>query len=201
MANLSLPPLKMELGPAVSSGSSAVVKAEDAVFTAAKAESKPRLVGYDTIKTIDDIAPGMGASVKTRGLNSLVTMVKQNPKKAAAIATVTALGSVVGYEQLTDLAASHPIDTVRDFFENVLAGVDEIESKAGLNTLIPDTDEDIAGLSVNDVAQHFALVKAAEGRYEDAVAAVGGRARLHALMAWLAVDDDLKGIVLQNANT
>lgn len=201
MANLSLPPLKMELGPAVSSGSSAVVKAEDAVFTAAKAESKPRLVGYDTIKTIEDIAPGMGANVKTRGLSSLVMMVKQNPKKAAAIATVTALGSVVGYEQLTDLAASHPIDTVRDFFENVLACVDEIESKAGLNTLIPDTDEDIAGLSVNDVAQHFALVKAAEERYEDAVAAVGGRARLHALMAWLAVDDDLKGIVLQNANT
>lgn len=177
------------------------MKAEDAVFTAAKAESKPRLVGYDTIKTIEDIAPGMGANVKTRGLSSLVMMVKQNPKKAAAIATVTALGSVVGYEQLTDLAASHPIDTVRDFFENVLAGVDEIESKAGLNTLIPDTDEDIAGLSVNDVAQHFALVKAAEERYEDAVAAVGGRARLHALMAWLAVDDDLKGIVLQNANT
>lgn len=201
MANLSLPPLKMELGPAVSSGSSAVVKADDAVFTAVQAGSKPRLVGYDTIRTIDDIAPGMGASVKTRGLSSLVNLVKQNPKKAAAIATVTALGSVVGYEQLMDLANSHPTDTVRDFFANVLSGVDEIESKAGLNTLTPDTDEEVAGLSVSDVAQHFALVKAAEERYEDAVAAVGGRARLHALMAWLAVDDDLKGIVLQNANT
>lgn len=197
---MALPKLDMDVVPVGRALPSTRSATPVTVNTAADIAQKPRLVGVSTIDEVERIAPGMGENVRRNGVKSVVALVKQNPKKAAAIATVTALGSIEGYDQLRALAESHPIDRIREFFSNVQDGVDAIESQAGLNTLTPNEDGVIADFDSNDVAMKYALVAQAKEKLKNAAAAVGGLGRLIALEEWRAIDDDLKAIVLADAN-
>lgn len=193
---MALLPLKLDLKPKTATSPSTARPAADIGDTAVMAGSKPRTLDTGTVSQINNIAPGMGSNVLRGGLNSVVVLAKSNPKKAAAIATIAALGSVAGYNELTELANVHPVESVREYFAGVLAGVDNIEAKAGLNTYTPDEDGEIAGIGIDEVAEHFMLVEKARNLFKDAAAAFGGRSRLLAFEAWDSVDDDLKRIVI-----
>lgn len=194
-----LKPLKMDLLPVETALRPAVDAGVNTAVTGAVSATKPRLVGRSVVEKVEAIAPGMGAAVQKNGLGRVKNLVKNNPKKAAAIATVVALGSVTGYNELVELADSDPIDSIREFFSSVLAGVDEVEAAAGLNTFTPNEDEVIAGSPAQDVEQSFVLVQHATELFDRAAASFGGVNRLLNYMAWDAVDDDLKAIVIRNA--
>lgn len=194
-----LKPLKMDLIPVETALRPAVDAGVGTAVTGAVSATKPRLVGRSVVEKVESIVPGMGTAVQKNGLSRVKSLVKNNPKKAAAIATVVALGSITGYDELVELANSDPTDSVREFFSSVLAGVDDVEAAAGLNTFTPNEDEVIAGSPAQDIEQSYVLVQHATELFERAAASFGGVNRLLNFMAWDAVDDDLQAIVIRNA--
>lgn len=164
--------------------------------------AQPRLVGTSSIDDVatkvEGILPGSSAVVERKGIRGLIPYIMQNPKKSAAAATIIALGSIQGYQELAELAASHPVQAVRDWASSIIQGVDDINAKAGLGTSTPDEDGKVADIEVTDIASYYAMVAAGREKYESAAAAVGGRARLNALDEWRALDDDLKRVVLNS---
>lgn len=194
-----LKPLKMDLLPVETALRPAVDAGVGTAVTGAVSATKPRLVGHSVVGKVESIVPGMGTAVQKNGLSRVKSLVKNNPKKAAAIATVVALGSITGYDELVELANSDPTDSVREFFSSVLAGVDDVEAAAGLNTFTPNEDEVIAGSPAQDIEQSYVLVQHATELFERAAASFGGVNRLLNFMAWDAVDDDLQAIVIRNA--
>lgn len=170
----------------------------ETIGTSAAGGARPRLVGQSTIDEIETIIPGSGVAVKNKGLRGVVPYITANPKKSAAIATVVALGSVQGYQQLAEIASSHPVDSVREWASELISGVDNILASAGLDDPFPNEDGSIAGNAVEDMQQHYALVKNAKTKFKNACAAAGGRTRLLAIMDFMAIDDDLKRIVVED---
>ena len=162
------------------------------------AASKPRLITDVTVREVESIAPGMGATVKKQGLkgSAFVTWAKKNPKKAAAIGVAAALGSTEGYDDLVALASAG-IDVVSDIAQTALDQVDEIESEAGFNTFTPGEDGEVASIDVNEIEVIATLVEKAEESLEAAIAAMGGLNRLLAVEAWRAIDPDLRALVLK----
>lgn len=170
----------------------------ETIGTSAVSGARPRLVGQSTISEIDTIIPGSGAAVQKNGLRGVVPYITANPKKSAAIATVVALGSIEGYQQLADLASSHPTESVRDWAAELINGVDSVLAAAGLDDPYPNEDGLIAGNAVEDMQQHYMLVKNAKAKWKNACAAAGGRTRMLAIMDFLAIDDDLKRIAVED---
>lgn len=170
----------------------------ETIGTSAAGGARPRLVGQSTIDEIETIIPGSGIAVRHKGLRGVVPYITANPKKSAAVATVVALGSIEGYQQLAEIASSHPVDRVREWASELISGVDNILAAAGLDDPFPNEDGSIAGNAVGDMQQSYALVKNAKAKFKNACAAAGGRTRLLAIMDFMAIDDDLKRIVVED---
>lgn len=174
----------------------------EAVGTAAVGGAKPRLVGKSLISDIDKVAPGMGAKVASQGVKhpAVLSMIKKNPGKAAAIAVAGGLGAAAMYDQLVDIANSDAAQDVRNWAVAAITAIDQIKADAHIDDPTPYEDGLVGQTDIETIRIHAGLVLSATDSFERASAAIGGRQRLISLMEWLAIDDDLKQIVLDNEN-
>lgn len=150
-------------------------------------------------RSIDAIAPGMGRVFLTSRAPlsnvNFINMIKSAPAKAMATIATAVAGGVLGQLAIDELLEDRD-PAVREFAIKAAKELSELLASVGVTDLTPDEDGKIAKFSADEVRVNVAITDAAQLVFEDACAAMGGRSRLLALMHWLAVDDDLKQIII-----
>lgn len=159
---------------------------------------REKLVGYSPFKEIEAVAPGMANNIKAQGMTgpAFMQLIRRNPGKATVVGAAAAIGSDIAYDQLMNMAQSSDV-SVKQVAEKALEQVNDMLSQAHIHDSTPNEDGAIAGIKAEDVKLNYTLVREAEKIYNQAVAAAGGRNRLEAICQWIAIDDDLKAIVLE----
>lgn len=149
-------------------------------------------VGSSVANDVEQISPGATKAINAGGFRAIIGMAKANPKKAAALATVVALGSAAGYDALSDAADSNPVEATGAWLKAILAGVDKIKEESGLTGVYADEDGTVAGISVDDLTTNYELMQAGMAKLDAAMAADGGYSRFMAKYEFDVLDSDFK---------
>lgn len=149
----------------------------------------PRLV-----KQLDVIDATYRPIVERQGLRGLGAFLSKNKVKVGGAMVGAGLVSTLAYDELMSIAAGS--DQLANAARAAIEEIDAVRRAAGLDSPTEPGDGEIAGSDASQITAHVGLYKDAEACYKKAVAAVGGRGRLIALMTWLTIDPDLQDIVL-----
>lgn len=151
------------------------------------------------VRSIDAVAPGMGRVFTTSRapLSSInfINLVKSAPAKAMATLATAVAGGVLGQLAIEELLEDRD-PAVREFASKAAKELSELLISVGITDMTPEEDGKIAKFNADEVRVNVAITDVAQEVFDNACAAVGGRARLLAVMQWLAVDDDLKQIII-----